>query len=56
MKAAVQNGVVVDIHPENGYECHSSMTWIDCSDEVKHGWTYDGEKFTKDETAKENGN
>ena len=25
MKAAVQEGVVVDVHPENGYECHSSI-------------------------------
>ena len=49
MKAAVQEGIVVDIHPEDGYECHSSITWVDCSDEVKHGWTYDGKTFTTNE-------
>ena len=49
MKAAVQNGVVVDIHPENGYECHPSITWVDCDDKVKHGWTYDGKTFKTNE-------
>jgi hypothetical protein len=48
MKAAIQNGIVVDIHSE-GYECHPSITWVDCSDEVKHGWTYDGLSFTTNE-------
>ncbi len=51
MKAAVQEGVVVDVHPENGYECHSSITWVDCSDEVKHGWTYDGKTFKTNEVT-----
>ena len=49
MKAAVQNGVVVDTHSENGYECHPSITWIDCDDKVKNGWTYDGSSFTTNE-------
>ena len=51
MKAAVQNGVVVDIHPENGYECHPSITWVDCDDKVKHGWTYDGKTFKTNEPS-----
>tara|TARA_B100001248_G_scaffold139809_1_gene104976 strand:+ start:1337 stop:1681 length:345 start_codon:yes stop_codon:yes gene_type:complete len=51
MKAAVQNGVVVDTHPENGYECHPSITWVDCDDKVKHGWTYDGKSFKTNEVA-----
>ena len=51
MKAAVQNGVVVDIHPENGYECHPSITWVDCDDKVKHGWTYDGKTFKSNEPS-----
>ena len=49
MKAAILDGVVVDIHPENGYECHPSITWVDCDDKVKHGWTYDGKTFKTDE-------
>ena len=49
MKAAVQNGVVVDTHSENGYECHPSITWIDCDDKVAVGWTYDGKTFKTNE-------
>ena len=49
MKAAVLDGVVVDTHPENGYECHSSIIWVDCDDTVKHGWTYDGKTFKTNE-------
>ena len=49
MKAAVLDGVVVDTHPENGYECHPSITWVDCDDKVKHGWTYDGKTFKTNE-------
>lgn len=48
MKAAVQNGIVVDIH-DNGYECHPSITWVDCDNNVKHGWTYNGTTFTTNE-------
>ena len=51
MKAAVLDGVVVDIHPENGYECHPSITWVDCDDKVKHGWTYDGKTFKTNEPS-----
>jgi len=51
MKAAVLDGVVVDIHSENGYECHPSITWVDCDDKVKHGWTYDGKTFKTNETT-----
>ena len=51
MKAAVLDGVVVDIHPENGYECHPSITWVDCDDKVKHGWTYDGKTFKSNEPS-----
>ena len=48
MKASVLNGVVVDTHSE-GYECHPSITWVDCSNDVSHGWTYDGSSFTTNE-------
>ena len=48
MKAAILDGVVVDVH-ETGYENHSSISWVDCDDKVKHGWTYDGKTFKTDE-------
>jgi hypothetical protein len=48
MKAAVLNKIVVDVQ-EKEYECHSSITWVDCDDKVKHGWTYDGKIFKTDE-------
>ena len=48
MKAAVQNKIVVDVQ-EKEYECHSSITWVDCDDKVKHGWTYDGSTFKTDD-------
>ena len=48
MKAAVQNKIVVDVQ-EKEYECHSSITWVDCDDKVKHGWTYDGSTFKSDD-------
>jgi hypothetical protein len=48
MKAAVQNKIVVDVQ-EKEYECHPSITWVDCDDKVKHGWTYDGSTFKTDD-------
>ena len=48
MKAAVLNKIVVDVQ-EKEYECHPSITWVDCDDKVKHGWTYDGSTFKTDD-------
>jgi len=48
MKALILNGVVADLH-ENGFEVHSSMSWVDCDDNVAVGWTYDGKTFKTNE-------
>ena len=48
MKALILNGKVVDVN-EKEFEVHSSMSWVDCDDKVKHGWTYDGKTFKTDE-------
>jgi len=48
MKALILNGVVADLH-ENGFEVHSSMSWVDCDDKVAVGWTYDGKTFKTNE-------
>ena len=38
MKALIFKNKVVDIQ-EVEFEIHSSMTWMDCSDDCKFGWT-----------------
>ena len=48
MKALILNGVVADLH-ETGFEVHSSMSWVDCDDNVAVGWTYDGKTFKTNE-------
>ena len=50
MKALILDGIVVDI-AEKEFEVHSSMSWVDCDDKVKHGWSYDGKKFTTNEVT-----
>jgi len=50
MKALILNGVVADLH-ENGFEVHSSMSWVDCDDKVAVGWTYDGKTFKTNEVT-----
>ena len=48
MKALILDGKVVDVN-EKEFEVHSSMSWVDCDDKVKHGWTYDGKTFKTNE-------
>jgi len=50
MKALILNGKVVDVN-EKEFEVHSSMSWVDCDDKVKHGWTYDGKTFKSNEPS-----
>ena len=50
MKALILNGKVVDVN-EKEFEVHSSMSWVDCDDKVKHGWTYDGKTFKTNEPS-----
>lgn len=48
MKALILNGKVVDT-ASTEFETHSNMTWVDCSDTVKTGYSYDGSTFTSNE-------
>ena len=50
MKALILDGKVVDVN-EKEFEVHSSMSWVDCDDKVKHGWTYDGKTFKSNEPS-----
>ena len=48
MKALILNNKVVDIS-ENEFEVHSSMTWVNCDETVKVGFSYNGNLFTSNE-------
>ena len=50
MKALILDGKVVGIS-ETEFEVHSSMSWVDCDDNVAVGWTYDGSTFTTNEVT-----
>ena len=52
MKALIFENKVVDIQ-ETEFEVHSSLTWVDCDDTVKIGFSYDGSKFTSNEPTAE---
>jgi len=52
MKALILNNKVVDIQ-EKEFLVHSSMTWVDCDDTVKVGFSYDGSTFTSNEPTAE---
>ena len=52
MKALILNGKVVDT-ASTEFEVHSSMTWVDCENTVKAGYSYDGSKFTSNEPTAE---
>ena len=52
MKALIFENKVVDVQ-ENEFEVHSSMTWVDCDNTIKAGFTYDGSTFTSDELNEE---
>lgn len=52
MKALIFNNRVVDVQ-EAEFDVHSSMTWVDCDDTVKKGFSYDGSNFTSDAPSDE---
>lgn len=45
MKALILNNQVIDVN-ENETPAAPACKWIDCDDEVKIGWNYDGSNFT----------
>ena len=51
-KALIFNNKVVDIS-DTTFDVHSSMTWVDCEDTIKIGYSYDGSKFTSNEPTAE---
>ena len=52
MKALIFNNKVVDVK-ETEFPVHNSMTWVDCGDEVKIEFSYDGSTFTTNEPTAE---
>ena len=52
MKALILNNKVVDVQATE-FEVHESMTWVDCDDTVKVGFSYDGSTFTSNEPTAE---
>lgn len=44
-KALLENNIVVQVSEET-FEVHPSLVWVDCSDEVLNGWSYDGVSFS----------
>ena len=52
MKALIFENKVVDVQSTE-FEVHSSMTWVDCDDTVKVGFSYDGSTFTSNEPTAE---
>jgi len=52
MKALIYDDKVVDVK-EQSYEVHPSMSWIDCPNDIKIGFFYDGKTFKSDEQTPE---
>jgi len=52
MKALILNNKVVDTN-ETEFPVHNSLTWVNCGDEVKIGFSYDGSTFTSNEPTAE---
>ena len=52
MKALTHNGKVVDVK-EQPFEVHSSMKWVDCPNDIKIGFLYDGNIFKSNEQTPE---
>ncbi|MDA7814297.1 hypothetical protein N8990_05255 [Candidatus Pelagibacter sp.] len=52
MKALILDNKVVDVQ-EAEFEVHSSLTWVDCDNTVKIGFSYDGSTFNPKITAEE---
>ena len=51
-KALILNNKVVEISDKT-FEVYSSLTWVDCEDTVKVGFSFDGSKFTSNEPTAE---
>jgi hypothetical protein len=47
MKALIFQNKVVDIS-ETEFDVHSGMSWINCDDNVKIGFSYNGSSFVSD--------
>ena len=45
MKALIFNNMVVDV-AEKEFPVASSLTWTDCSSDIKIGFSFDGSTFT----------
>jgi|TARA_R100001086_G_scaffold244698_1_gene174782 hypothetical protein len=52
MKALIFNNKVVDVK-ETEFPVHNSMTWANCGDEVKIGFSYNGSTFISNEPTAE---
>jgi len=51
-KALILNNKVVEVCDAT-FNVHSSMTWVDCEDTIKTGYSYDGSEFTSNEPTAE---
>ena len=45
MNALILSNKVVEVSKDT-FEVSSDLTWVDCGDNVKRGWSYDGTTFT----------
>jgi len=52
MKALILENKVVDIN-ETEFEVAPTMSWVDCDNTVKVGFSYDGTTFTSNEPTAE---
>ena len=52
MKALIHDDKVVDVK-EQSYVVHPSMSWIDCPNDIRIGFFYDGKTFKSDEQTPE---
>ena len=52
MKALILNNKVVDVQATE-FEVAPTMSWVDCDDTVKIGFSYDGSTFTSNEPTAE---
>ena len=52
MKALIFNNKVVDVQATE-FEVAPTMSWVDCDDTVKIGFSYDGSTFTSNEPTAE---
>nr|WMM95187.1 hypothetical protein MEP431_gp41 [Methylophilales phage MEP431] len=52
MKALIFENKVVDVQATE-FEVNSAMTWVDCDDTVKVGFSYDGSTFISNKPTAE---